>query len=394
MALNQGFLNGAESETKALARARAWLSLLPPASEVPRVEYHDEVLPRIFMADAERTFRAPSRRQEHAALLQHVTERLGGYHQGMGFVASFLRLFLDEEETIRVLEATNAHPRYIPGYWRAQAVGFATDAQVLDYAMERELPQVHAHLRQHSLLPETFAQKWFCGLCVHLLPFAALFDFFEAFLERGHVFLLAFGLAVLEDLQSELLKADVVRLYALLRLDAAALPGGPGGLEALAKRVLARAPHWEERLARLLEVESLSQLRARLFRERLQARLQAAQEHAKQEREEEEEEEEEDEEEEEEEEARPGDECQACERNVPELYCAECVRFLCGECASRGARGHQKAHRMRAVEELGDLTDLQAALARLNILPTSASPAPASTTASAPPSPALASSST
>jgi hypothetical protein len=49
---------------------------------------------------------------------------------------------------------------------------------------------------------------------------------------------------------------------------------------------------------------------------------------------------------------------------------------------------------MRAVEELGDLTDLQAALARLNILPTSASPAPASTTASAPPSPALASSST
>lgn len=38
------------------------------------------------------------------------------------------------------------------------------------------------------LFPETYCQKWFVGLCVHVLPFSALLDFFDAFFKGGKLY--------------------------------------------------------------------------------------------------------------------------------------------------------------------------------------------------------------
>ena len=60
----------------------------------------------------------------------------------------------------------------------------AAEADVARLAEERE-PEVAALLQQACLVPEAYASKWLIGLCVHVLPFRALFDYVEASLELG-----------------------------------------------------------------------------------------------------------------------------------------------------------------------------------------------------------------
>ena len=99
--------------------------------------------------------------------------------------------------------------------------------------------QVGALLQSACVVPEAYASKWFIGLCVHVLPFEALFDFVEArpptrkpvpcycaamrgarrpilgmrtlqaFLTEGFVFLFKFSLALIEKTSDKLLACKV-----------------------------------------------------------------------------------------------------------------------------------------------------------------------------------------
>ena len=96
----------------------------------------------------------------------------------------------------------------------------ATDAYVFDQLVSERFPRVHAHLAAHGVLPETYVQKWFVGLGVHVLPLDALFPFFAEFLSRGFRFLFQFGLSLVEMLHDPLLAAHTPdRIYALLRME-------------------------------------------------------------------------------------------------------------------------------------------------------------------------------
>jgi hypothetical protein len=44
-----------------------------------------------------------------------------------------------------------------------------------------------AHLQRLNVLPDTYCQKWWCGLCIHVLPFESIYDFIEQFLKRALV---------------------------------------------------------------------------------------------------------------------------------------------------------------------------------------------------------------
>lgn len=59
---------------------------------------------------------------------------------------------------------------------------------MFDHLLARHLPDVHSRLAGACLFPETYCQKWFVGLCVHVLPFSALLDFFDAFFKGGKVY--------------------------------------------------------------------------------------------------------------------------------------------------------------------------------------------------------------
>ena len=57
----------------------------------------DEGALRIFLRDAERTFKSEDHRSRMIDLLKRVWPENKDYHQGLGYVSSFLMLFLDEQ---------------------------------------------------------------------------------------------------------------------------------------------------------------------------------------------------------------------------------------------------------------------------------------------------------
>eukprot|EP00163_Fabomonas_tropica_P021778 TRINITY_DN379_c0_g1_i1.p2 TRINITY_DN379_c0_g1~~TRINITY_DN379_c0_g1_i1.p2 ORF type:complete len:197 (+),score=69.80 TRINITY_DN379_c0_g1_i1:871-1461(+) len=69
-------------------------------------------------------------------------------------------------------------------------------------------------------LPETYCSKWMCGLCINLLPFKALYQFFDTFFKVGHPFLIQFGITLIETLKDPLMETkETHTVMALLRLD-------------------------------------------------------------------------------------------------------------------------------------------------------------------------------
>lgn len=82
--------------------------------------------------------------------------------------------------------------------------GFVRDAMLFERLLSQREPSIAAALRSAGVVPEAYAQKYFCGLCVHVLPFWALSIFLERFLEEGWRYLLKFALALVSTLAPRL----------------------------------------------------------------------------------------------------------------------------------------------------------------------------------------------
>lgn len=175
---------------------------------------------RIFVADAERTFKSAANRKKFIDMVAHLTKEFKDYAQGLGYVTSFFLLTMSEPQTVELLAHMNASDSFIPGYWKAEAFKFATDAYVFLELLKIHHPDVAQHLIKNTVDPATFCQKWFVGLCVHVLPLEHLFEFFERFLQEGYPFLFKFGLSLVNTLKTQLLATnDVSTIFAILRLD-------------------------------------------------------------------------------------------------------------------------------------------------------------------------------
>jgi hypothetical protein len=151
----------------------------------------------------------------------------GDYHQGMGYLTGFLLLLVPPSDVTKILHKIGTDAKYTPGYWKGQPEAFVRDAMVYMALVKTRFPKVAEHLTQASLVAEAYAQKWFVGLCVHVMPFTALVEVFEAFLAEGYMFLFKLSLALVDALQEKLLRIDVGavnKMFELLRLDAAVFP--------------------------------------------------------------------------------------------------------------------------------------------------------------------------
>jgi hypothetical protein len=58
-----------------------------------------------------------------------------------------------------------------------------------------------------GVLPEMFVVKYFVGLCLHVLPFASLFEFYEHYFTEGNEYLFKFALKYVEAFEAELMAA-------------------------------------------------------------------------------------------------------------------------------------------------------------------------------------------
>ncbi|KAL6077861.1 TBC1 domain member 4 [Balamuthia mandrillaris] len=345
---DEGFLEQQGAEI--FERVRRWPSLagLSEAEQNAQVEWPSldaihKAHQRIVQKDAERTFMGEKQRERMAKLLTALIHRFQDYQQGLGYVAGFLLLTMEETHIYNLLHKFNNDPKYIymEGYWKAEAVGFAVDAQVFHHVVQKLLPDVAKRLEERYILPETYCQKWFVGLNIHVLPFAHLFDFFELYLRQGHLALFQFGLSLLEQLKDRLLAAKQVSdIHDLLRLDEKLSFVD----EELIGSIMAGMSRFE---APLKEQFDFAALREHYWQTTIKPRVdrakKAMEEIAKEEDEAQEDSEEGEEDEDEDEDDDTGA-CQVCEESVPERYCKECQKLLCDACHEEEKDGHKKSH--------------------------------------------------
>lgn len=209
-----------------LKRTENWASLVLPKSvePVPMLDVKpnkEDEIHRILLHDAERTFFNEDDRKLLFKVLNTVRTQNKDYAQGLSYGASFLLLTQEPDTVVQMLLQLSTQDKYIPGYWNAQATKCAIDSYVCCvYLMQQFAPDVCQHLLQCCVLPQAYAQKWFSGLCLHVLPFESLFTFWEKFLQDGYLFLMKFGISLAITLKTKFLATkDVSTLFGLLRLD-------------------------------------------------------------------------------------------------------------------------------------------------------------------------------
>mmetsp|Transcript_32389 Transcript_32389/g.82498 ORF Transcript_32389/g.82498 Transcript_32389/m.82498 type:complete len:307 (-) Transcript_32389:61-981(-) len=191
---------------EAISHAHGWLASM--GIEKSKVDIDTSVLAsegaRIFRADANRTYRSEPNRALFVKLLFFAHTKFGDYQQSMGYVAGLMCLFFDPATVFKVLTVLNDHPKFLPGYWRGEATACAVDGYVCIGLLK---PTMRDRLLKLGLLPETFVQKWFAGLCIHHLPYSLLFDFLDRFFAAGNSYLFQFFIAFFDEFDQDIMNA-------------------------------------------------------------------------------------------------------------------------------------------------------------------------------------------
>eukprot|EP00746_Dinoflagellata_sp_MGD_P161201 gnl/MRDRNA2_/MRDRNA2_88264_c0_seq1.p1 gnl/MRDRNA2_/MRDRNA2_88264_c0~~gnl/MRDRNA2_/MRDRNA2_88264_c0_seq1.p1 ORF type:complete len:307 (+),score=41.32 gnl/MRDRNA2_/MRDRNA2_88264_c0_seq1:69-989(+) len=252
---------------EAVAHARRWIAALgitESKMEVDTTPIVENDQNRIFRADANRTFRAEKHKVVYIKLLSFAQKKFGDYQQSLGYVAGVLCLIFDPATVFKVLTVLNDNPKFLCGYWRGEATLCAVDGYV---AMELCPNQaMMTHVRGLGLLPETFVQKWFAGVCIHHLPYKLLFPYLDAFFDHGNEFLFAWFSAFFEEFESTLQNIKTTaEANELVRLESAP----HAQLEIVTAKAAQRAPNF-------LSGRDLHAIRCRCFDTYLSKRLQSA----------------------------------------------------------------------------------------------------------------------
>lgn len=201
------------------ARRRLWLRLCAEGREIPGAE---EASYRAYAAaagdcdvqirrDVGRTFPQELCNVETEALfrvLRAVSQRLEvvGYCQGMNFVAGVLvRVFgADGEESayeclFSILIRHGMSQYFGHGFPKLRLATLQFDCLV-----EAFLPEVSAVLEKYKLSAEFYATQWFLTLFSTISPFAHVLRIWDHFLCLGVKLLHRVGLALLSDVQTQL----------------------------------------------------------------------------------------------------------------------------------------------------------------------------------------------
>lgn len=251
---------------EAITHARGWIASL--GIEASKLDFDDTPLKaegaRIFRADANRTFRSEPSREIMIKLLSFAQGKFGDYQQSMGYVAGLMLIFFDPATVFKVLTVLNDHPKYLPGYWRGEATACAVDGYVC-------LKLLRAPIREKllglGLLPETFVQKWFAGVCIHHLPYHLLFPFLDNFFKMGNRYCFQFFLAFFDEFENDIMGAKSnPEANQLIRFESAPEPR--------LQKVVAAA--LEPRYASILDNLDVHKARIDGFENNLSRRLQGA----------------------------------------------------------------------------------------------------------------------
>eukprot|EP00446_Apocalathium_sp_SHHI-4_P016797 CAMPEP_0177200356 /NCGR_PEP_ID=MMETSP0367-20130122/26174_1 /TAXON_ID=447022 ORGANISM="Scrippsiella hangoei-like, Strain SHHI-4" /NCGR_SAMPLE_ID=MMETSP0367 /ASSEMBLY_ACC=CAM_ASM_000362 /LENGTH=306 /DNA_ID=CAMNT_0018648787 /DNA_START=74 /DNA_END=994 /DNA_ORIENTATION=- len=251
---------------EAIRHANGWLAALDISQS--KVDFDTTPLSsegaRIFRADANRTYRSEPNRVMVVKLLSFCQTKFGDYQQSLGYVAGLLLLFFDPPTCFKVLTVLNDSPKFLPGYWRGEATACAVDGYV---CLKQLRPHLKHKLLSLGLLPETFVQKWFAGICIHHLPYHLLFGYLDGFFTYGNQFLFQFFLAFFDEFENDIMGfAANPEANALLRFEAAPEPRLRRAVEAA----------YQEKYVTQVGALNFHRERVIAFEENLSKRLQSA----------------------------------------------------------------------------------------------------------------------
>eukprot|EP00043_Microstomoeca_roanoka_P016749 m.172599 g.172599 ORF g.172599 m.172599 type:complete len:287 (+) comp16519_c1_seq8:2143-3003(+) len=135
-----------------------------------------------------------------------------GYCQGLGQVAGFALLILEEEDAFWALAAV-VEDIMTWQYYCAPLLQAHLDVEVFLGMIEHYLPALHRHFASVQLQDNLFFLKWFMPVFVRILPAFVTFVIWDALLVEGREALFRFGLAILKLHEADLLKVKIDRLY-------------------------------------------------------------------------------------------------------------------------------------------------------------------------------------
>ena len=292
----------------------------------------------IVQNDAVRTYSTEEYQSRFATFLMSLGGHFRDYSSAMSSVAALLLLSLSEEQTFAIMSTVNKDEGYIPGHWKGESIGYVRDAYVMYHFLEKEMKEVTEHLQRHFIQPSLFLDRYYKALCVHTLPFEAVLQYIEEFLRHGIVFLFHFTLTLFKWIKEHLLALkDVTRILALLRLEPRELDqlGLPRSTESYLKLI-----EEASKMTLLGDLRSytfnLPQLREETFNKHILP-LYAKPPGMKKD---------------EENDKENDDFCQVCGENLPDIWCEECVLFLCEDCHENGS--HEKSHKVTSIDEIDE----------------------------------------
>jgi hypothetical protein len=314
--MDRGFMSKATKE-QLRTRMLKWVDIAGAFHRDAPVQYYeivdaDEETTRVIIKDVERTFFHQEHRTKLINFLFSAFQEFKTYGQPMSFLAAICLLALDEQETMAVLR--KVAKEYIPKHWAPEAVGFATNAWVVEAVLQKRFPDVAAHFMKMNFWPDTYMQKILSGLSVHVLPFELMFSFLDSFISQGFVFLVKFELAIVEHFRHELLNirdsTKINELHELMRLDNKVVQSPD------MKAILQRAQAMDSNAA---DLQDLDGIRMEVYDTKILPRLNKAPKEP---------------------EFEP---CGLCEKEKPSLWCETCELAICAGCNDGNKGGHNKS---------------------------------------------------
>jgi len=290
-------------------------------------------IPRIIWNDVERVFAAKHNQVQLAKFLDKCRLHWSDYAQSMTYVAGTMMLVLNEVDTFCILCRLNKEDKYLPGHWKHEATGYATDAFVSWRFLSDEkngVSEIPKHLSTYLIRPNSLFQKYMQGLGLHLFPLESAVEYIEQFLRQGVIFLWHFHIVLFKWMKAPLLKLERIDLIlALLRLEKSELDDH--NLTYSSKQFLELIEEAGKMTTLDADELDIPKLRKEVYEGEVKPLLDAA----KVEPDEDE-----------------CDDCLICKEGLPEFWCETCVKYICEDCNEEVCASQE--HDFMSMDDLED----------------------------------------
>jgi hypothetical protein len=148
------------------------------------------------------------------------------YCQGMNFIFGFLLLLSDFKETdtlyliMALFSSTFTNKFNLRGFYLNNFPLLKLYLKIFDYYFERRIPNLKKHFTDLDIPDEIWVAKWFQTLYTINLPLNVVVRLWDCLIAYGLPFIINFTLALLKNLEEDLLKAtdtiDVVEYFKIM----------------------------------------------------------------------------------------------------------------------------------------------------------------------------------